>query len=179
VAAALTAEIVAVFGVGNTVGALYSPLLEMVPVAAEPPPTPFTCHTTAWFAVPLTAAVNCVVSPSLTCDEPVTLTVTAGGVGAGGVTELPKVPEHPAKNNTAGAKTTAVVAFRGKLRRWQFRVCKTRVSQRSGTPENSGEHLRERRGREEVARARQPYMRIQPKVTEALLCSGTPMGRAG
>jgi hypothetical protein len=44
-------------GVGTVAGALYSPLLEMLPFAVPP----FTLQVTAVFVVPLTVAVNCCV----------------------------------------------------------------------------------------------------------------------
>lgn len=40
------AEIVTVFGVGSDVGAVYTPLASIVPVAAPPPTVPFTAQVT-------------------------------------------------------------------------------------------------------------------------------------
>jgi len=47
-------------------GAVYSPELEMVPMTALPPGTPFTDHVTAVFVVPVSDAVNCFVCPAWT-----------------------------------------------------------------------------------------------------------------
>jgi len=51
--AALVAVTVTVCGLPSVAGALYKPLLEMVPTAG------LTDHVTAVFVVPVTAAVNC------------------------------------------------------------------------------------------------------------------------
>jgi hypothetical protein len=40
-------------------GALYNPLVDIVPTAEFPPATPFTFQVTPTFAAPLTAEVNC------------------------------------------------------------------------------------------------------------------------
>jgi hypothetical protein len=40
---------------------VYTPVLEIVPVAAAPPITPSTDHCTPRFVVPVTVAVNCFV----------------------------------------------------------------------------------------------------------------------
>jgi len=66
--------------VGSTVGALYSPLAEMVPVVLLPPVTPFTCHVTVWFAAFETVAENCAVVRRRVVEGPETLTVIDGGV---------------------------------------------------------------------------------------------------
>jgi hypothetical protein len=61
-------------------GAVYSPLVLIVPTVALPPATPFTCQVTAVFVVPVTVAVNWSVAPGLTVEEaPVTVTVICGG----------------------------------------------------------------------------------------------------
>ena len=61
-----TAVIVTAAGLGATAGAVYSPVVEMVPTVAFPPFTPFTCHVTAVFEVFVTVAVNCCVKPVTT-----------------------------------------------------------------------------------------------------------------
>jgi len=53
VSATLVAVTVTVWGLASVAGALYKPLLEIVPTAG------LTDHVTAVFAVPVTAAVNC------------------------------------------------------------------------------------------------------------------------
>ena len=45
---------------GTLAGAVYWPVVLIVPSVALPPATPFTDHVTAVFDVPLTVAVNCV-----------------------------------------------------------------------------------------------------------------------
>ena len=50
--------IVAVFGFGIAAGGVYSPVVEIVPVALLPPATPFTCQVTAVLLVFETVAVN-------------------------------------------------------------------------------------------------------------------------
>ena len=47
-------------------GAVYRPELEIVPITALPPGTPFTDQVTAVSDVPVTDAVNCFVSPAWT-----------------------------------------------------------------------------------------------------------------
>ena len=46
-AAALTAVTVSVFGAGGTAGAVYNPVLLIVPTVTYPPATPFTDHVAA------------------------------------------------------------------------------------------------------------------------------------
>ena len=41
-----------------TRGALYRPVVEMVPASAFPPSLPFTNHLTRWLVVPVTDALN-------------------------------------------------------------------------------------------------------------------------
>jgi hypothetical protein len=95
--AALTAEIVTLVVVGIDAGAVYSPVVEIVPVALEPPATPFTCQTTAVFVVPVTVALNCVVPLRRTEEAPVTATVMEVVLLLGFV----EVPEQPARNKKA------------------------------------------------------------------------------
>jgi hypothetical protein len=76
--AALAAETVTTWAEGITAGAAYKPLAEIVPVAAEPPVTPFTCQVTAWLVVPVTVAVNCVVAPRRVEAAPATMTLIEG-----------------------------------------------------------------------------------------------------
>jgi len=46
------------------VGAVYSPVVEMIPTVAFPPVTPSTAHVTAVFEDPVTVAWNCCVAPA-------------------------------------------------------------------------------------------------------------------
>jgi hypothetical protein len=69
VSATEVALIAKVAGVGTAEGAVYSPLAEIVPKVALPLAIPFTCQVTAVFVAPVTVAVNCAESPSLTVAE--------------------------------------------------------------------------------------------------------------
>jgi hypothetical protein len=57
-AATLTAEMVTGFVEGIVAGGVYRPLVLIVPVAAAPPVTPFTCHVTAVLVEFATAAYS-------------------------------------------------------------------------------------------------------------------------
>jgi hypothetical protein len=81
-AAELTAEIVTVLGDGTLAGAVYKPVAEITPVAAEPPAAPLTCQLTALLLAPETVAVNCAVLPTRTWLAPATTTIP--GVSDGG-----------------------------------------------------------------------------------------------
>jgi hypothetical protein len=71
-----SAELVAVIvWVPVAEGAVYRPLVEIVPTVVLPPNIPSTAHVTAAFEVPVTAAVNCCVPPVATVAE-LGLTVT-------------------------------------------------------------------------------------------------------
>jgi hypothetical protein len=62
-------------------GAVYSPLVEMVPAVELPPGTPSTDHCTPVLVVPVTVAVNCFVVLAVTLAEVgVMLTAISGGV---------------------------------------------------------------------------------------------------
>jgi len=77
----------------------------MVPVAAVPPVTPFTCQITAAFVVPVTVAENCVVEPMRVADAPETTTAICGA-------EEPLQPARPrrtAENRTAEAQRARIV----------------------------------------------------------------------
>jgi hypothetical protein len=78
----LVAWIVTLAGFGKSWGAVYSPVLDIVPTVEFPPEAPFTLQVTAVFDVPVTAAVNCCVLPSNTlelADETITVTDSGGG----------------------------------------------------------------------------------------------------
>jgi hypothetical protein len=99
--ATLIAVIVTLGFEGSAAGGVYSPAAEMVPVAAVPPVTPFTCHRTAGFVVPVTVAENCVDEPMRVAEAPETMTAIWG-------VELPDEPlPQPAKpRRTAENRTT-------------------------------------------------------------------------
>jgi hypothetical protein len=80
--AALVAATVKEPVAASVAGAVYNPLVEIVPTVAFPPATPFTVHATAVFADPATVAVNCCVFPKLTvADAGDGLTLTLTGTG--------------------------------------------------------------------------------------------------
>ena len=53
-------------GLGTAEGAVYKPLVDMVPHVAPVQPLPAMLHDTAIFVVPVTVAVNCFCNPALT-----------------------------------------------------------------------------------------------------------------
>jgi len=80
--AELTARTVTVLEVGTVAGAVYMPDALIVPVAVLPPVTPFTCHVTAVFDEPATAALKDFVAPARTfalAGETVTVTLDPEG----------------------------------------------------------------------------------------------------
>jgi hypothetical protein len=82
--AALSAWMVTLFGLGRVAGAVYTPVALIVPVAARPPVTPFTCQVTLVFEAPVTVAVNGCGSPTRTvAGFGETVTETFGGTGGG------------------------------------------------------------------------------------------------
>lgn len=83
--AALTAVTATLGGDGKITGAVYIPDELIVPAFALPPGTPFTCHDTLVFELPVTLAWNCCVCPneSVMLDGE-TVTTTEGGGGGGG-----------------------------------------------------------------------------------------------
>jgi len=56
-------------GFGTLVGAVYTPLVPMVPQALPVQPVPDTLHVTLVFVDPVTVAVNCRCLPTTTCAE--------------------------------------------------------------------------------------------------------------
>ena len=76
--AAAIAVTVSALGLGTVAGAVKRPDAEIVPVDAEPPVTPLTCHTTAELLELVTVAVNCWVAATYT-EGLVGETETVGG----------------------------------------------------------------------------------------------------
>jgi hypothetical protein len=106
VSAALIAVTENVAGEGTLPGALYSPLVLMVPNVEFPPVTPFTFHVTDLFVVLVTVAVNCLDFPTRTLalvGEMLMLTGGGGGGGCGSVTVTDALP-------TAGGLTALLLA---------------------------------------------------------------------
>src|SRR5437879_2243513 len=64
---------------GTEFGALNSPLVEITPVCGPPPVTPFTCHVTAIFRLPVTVATNCVDPNVGTAFEPPVIDTLVAG----------------------------------------------------------------------------------------------------
>jgi len=69
VSATLVAVTVTVLGVGTALGAVYSPISEMVPTVEFPPFTLFTLHSTALPIGPARTAVNCCFCPVSTVAD--------------------------------------------------------------------------------------------------------------
>ena len=107
--AELTALTVTVLELGTVAGAVYTPVELIVPVAALPPATPFTCHVTAVFDDPATVAPKDFVAPARTfalAGETVTVTLDPeGGVVGLEAGELFVVPVHPASAAAASRET--------------------------------------------------------------------------
>ena len=107
--AKLTARTVTVLKVGNVLGAANMPDELIVPVAALPPVTPFTCQVTEVFDDPATVAVKCCVAPARTfalAGEMETVTLDPeGGVFEPGADVLFVVPVQPASNAAARRST--------------------------------------------------------------------------
>jgi hypothetical protein len=98
--AADVAVTLTVAGDGTPDGAVYSPVLLMLPHAVPVHPLPGKLHVTAVLVVLLTVAVNCCVFTTCTfAVAGVTVTLTlAGGVGAGAL--LPPPPQLAKSNRT-------------------------------------------------------------------------------
>ena len=84
VSAALTAVTENVAGEGTPFGALYSPLVLMVPNVEFPPVTPFTFHVTDLFVALVTVAVNCLVFLTRMLAMVGEMLMPTGGGGGGG-----------------------------------------------------------------------------------------------
>jgi hypothetical protein len=74
----------------------------MVPVAAVPPVTPFTCQRTAVLVVPVTIAENCVEEPMRVAADPERMTAIWGVPGP--PFPQPAAPRRTAENRTADAQ---------------------------------------------------------------------------
>jgi hypothetical protein len=109
VSAELTARMVTVLEPGTVAGAEYKPDELIVPVAAVPPATPFTCQITEAFDNPVTVALKDFVAPARTLAlGGATATVTLdpeGGVLELEGDELFVVPVHPASAAAASRNT--------------------------------------------------------------------------
>ncbi len=85
VLSALLVAVTVTFEVDGTfVGALYSPLVLMVPIVEFPPVTPFTFQVTEVFVVLVTVAVNCFVVFTRTLALVGEMLMATGGGGGGG-----------------------------------------------------------------------------------------------
>jgi len=109
VLAELTARTATVLEPGTAFGAVYMPDELIVPVAALPPATSFTCQVTAEFDDPVTVALKDCVAPARTLalgGETVTVTLDPeGGVLDLEGGELFVAPIHPASGATASRNT--------------------------------------------------------------------------
>jgi hypothetical protein len=80
-----TAVTVTVAGLGTLAGALKTPAVEIVPVVAFPPVTPFTCQVTAVLVVFCTVAAKVCDAPVVTLAVPGEIEILTGGGEAGAV----------------------------------------------------------------------------------------------
>lgn len=107
--AELTARTVTMPAAGSVFGAVYMPDVLIVPVAALPPATPFTCQVTDVFNDPVTVALKDCVAPARTLalgGATVTVTPdTEGGAPVFDGEELFVVPVQPASIAAAARKT--------------------------------------------------------------------------
>jgi hypothetical protein len=103
VSATLVAVTVIVLGLGKFTGAVYNPVVSMVPVAALPPATAFTDHVTLVLVFPVTVAANACMAPARTIAVAgATATVTPallGGVVGDDPPLLLPIPAQPANSN--------------------------------------------------------------------------------
>jgi hypothetical protein len=67
-------------------GAVYRPVVEIVPVTTFPPATPFTSQIMAVFEPPVTVAVNCCDPPAARFADAgrIEIEIWGGGGGGGG-----------------------------------------------------------------------------------------------
>src|SRR5262249_22774360 len=78
----LTAEMVTELTVGTVAGAVYRPLLVIVPTPGSPPALLFTFQVTPWLALPVTVGENCSDASVCTVALPgTTLTLMPAPVG--------------------------------------------------------------------------------------------------
>src|SRR4051812_38802284 len=99
----MNAVMVTLAGLGMTTGAVYSPVLSIVPTVVLPPFTPLTCHVTFVSLVFATMAVNCCCAPSCTFAVAGEI-VTVGGGGVG----LPPPPQAESVHRHIAAKAARV-----------------------------------------------------------------------
>ena len=115
-------------------GAVYRPVLEIVPVAALPPAIPSALQFTAVELAPVTVAVNCSVPPKVTialCGAMATLTL----LGRFGFTDDVPVNPHPAaprstnatSASAAGLNLSCVVRFCMRIRKRVGKKCSIAV----------------------------------------------------
>lgn len=112
--ATLVARIVMVFGLGKEIGAVYLPLVSIVPTVGDPPVVPFTDHVTLVFCAPLTVAVKVYESPARTlalAGETETLAPEEDEFPFAFVEETP--PEHPGRK---ARKKTVMISAAADLR---------------------------------------------------------------
>ncbi len=85
VSACEMAVTVTVAGLGTAAGAVKTPSVEIVPVVAFPPVTPFTCQVTAVLVVFCTVAVKACAAPAVTLAVPGAIEILTGGGDEGAV----------------------------------------------------------------------------------------------
>jgi hypothetical protein len=98
---------VTVLGVENVVGAVYSPVVEIVPVVAFPPTTSSTSQVTLVFASPDSRQVNCSVPPSPTIAVVGVILTVIVSLDV----ELLLLPPHETQQRTATEQTNRKTVF--------------------------------------------------------------------
>ena len=95
-------------GLGTADGAVYSPLVDIVPQAAPVQPLPATLQDTALFDVPLTVAVNCWWPPMRSCAVVGDIVSETGGmIVTDAVADLVGSATEVAVTDTCGGLGTA------------------------------------------------------------------------
>jgi hypothetical protein len=139
-ACATALTITGLFGLGTTAGAVYNPAPSTVPTLAFPPDTPFTCHATAVFVLPLTAAVN-------GCCSPGNLLAVFGLT----LTEIPPPPPPPPPppfvppqevSSIADAITSATIAVVARPRNAGLHTNPPIIKPTAGIDKKKGSHGR-------------------------------------
>jgi hypothetical protein len=98
-------------GLGTAGGAVYRPLVEIVPQAAPLQPLPATLHETAVFVFPVTVAVNCWWPPMRSCTVVGEIDMATGATMVTvAVLDLPGSATEVAVRDTCGGLGTAVGA---------------------------------------------------------------------
>jgi hypothetical protein len=107
VSACETAVTVTVAGLGTVAGAVKAPDVEIIPVVAFPPVTPFTCQVTAVLVVFCTVAVKACDAPVATLAVPGEIEILTGGEAAAVMVTMAEADSLPSACATAVTVTAA------------------------------------------------------------------------